>query len=222
MLINCNNQEVGLAIAQSLGLPDPYFDISGDNGTVYFCDNGPVVKITRVLKEAIICQQLIILQNKGLANQYFPEIYNLKKFEQGLTTKDVFHGYKSYVIVREGFDDIFFDDDKNESDLRRALSYISYGWNVNKPEMIKEAYRIYCHDDNILNDIVKGLKWFYELTGIKIGDIRLSNIGVSKSGKFGMRDLGIAYIPDHLINSFNEKDNIDLLNIDYKIGNIKN
>lgn len=178
--------EIGIAAVKSLG--------SGNQGEAILLQDGSVIKITPVQREAALA---LYLQENDQAQ--LPKVLDVKRFE--------FNGKPHYAIHREQIDNFIPDDSslietiEVEADLARCWTSLLSGtqstrflvdfYLEGKPEVRKLF--------NLLADFREGILKFNEETGIDVEDYNFSNLGLV-DGKIVLRDFGMNYIRYDLLN----------------------
>ena len=178
--------EIGVPAEKSLG--------SGGQGEAILLQDGSVIKITPVQREAALA---LYLQENDQAQ--LPKVLDVKRFE--------FNGKPHYAIHREQIDNFIPDDSslietiEVEADLARCWTSLLSGtqstrflldfYLEGKPEVRKLF--------NLLADFREGILKFNEETGIDVEDYNFSNLGLV-DGKIVLRDFGMNYIRYDLLN----------------------
>lgn len=196
----------GYEIAQRLGR-EAYADTTDEltsEGRVYFLEDGAVMKVTASEAEAAVALAIMDAPKRVLSHPAVPAIHDVRWFPYALEIPGgQIVELRKYAIVREDFPDIDFAefdlDESHEELWTLALSHLEYGWRERKQEHVDEALRLWaphgCHVEQILD----GLQWLETTTGIRVWDVRPRNVGVSPANRIGMRDLGRAEVPPHLL-----------------------
>lgn len=195
------NDAEAVLVTAALGLDEPWFSMGGDEGTVHFLEDGRVLKLTSSKSEAALCMALLEAQETGMSHPCLPRIDSLHWFEVEVDLSPMVEGPVSldrYAIVRESFEDHFHDEVQSAS-FSMALAYVQRWVCQGDEDDVTRALTVWKEGSEV-SDIVDGLRWLRERAHIVLGDVRPSNVGVSRSGRSGMRDLGRAEVPQRLLD----------------------
>jgi len=193
----------GYEIAERLGR-EAYSDTNDQltsEGRVYFLEDGSVLKVTASEAEAAVSLSLMEAQQRGVMHPAVPVIHDVRWFPYPLElpggqTVEM----RKYVIVREDFADYDLGQEEEiDTVWKAALIHLEYGWRERKQEHVDEAIRLWQPHGDQVEQVLDGLRWLEATTGIRVWDVRPRNVGVSPAGHIGMRDLGRAHAPAHLL-----------------------
>jgi hypothetical protein len=182
------------AFAERMGL-EGYHCASGDDGTVVFLEDGRVLKLTGNRLEAALCLSLMALQAGGHAHPAVPVIDAVYAHDGTVELSplaDAVVPYRRYAILRESFDDIY-EPSSGPDDYRRLAA----AWASGEARRLR-PFREGRHGAQLAS-VLSGLEWVLENTGFAMRDIRPSNVGESRLGIAGMRDLGRAEVDPALV-----------------------
>lgn len=187
----------GYEVAEMLGL-EAFHHETGDDGAAFFLEDGRILKVTSSAIEASACHGLLE-SDQTCAN--VPRVDLVRLFDEsvvipaGETVSGIAHEclMTRFVIVREGFDDPF---DPPSFDFVPALRR---AWANNSLDGLE---RIAAGSQGpVAKQILIGLRHVFDTTGVKVLDIRPSNIDQGASGEFGMRDLGRGECPAEILTA---------------------
>jgi hypothetical protein len=188
----------GYEIAERLGV-EAWFDMSGDHGSVFLLEDGRAMKTCGEHDAALA----LALMRSDVGHPSVPAVHQVVAFEQTIDLTELGHGnvqYRSYAIIRDGFDDPH-DERFESTEWKQAVSMLNHGWSHDEPEYVERALEAWHHQGAQIEQILAGLHHIREVTGVRVFDIRPSNIGVSPSRSFGMRDLGKSNIESRSLMS---------------------
>jgi hypothetical protein len=113
-----------------------------------------------------------------------------------------------YAILRENMQDFPGPDfpPEVEDEWDWGLRHLHWGWCERAPEHVAEALRLWEPHGPAMEQVLDGLRWIERNTGVRVQDIRPSNVGESESSGVGMRDLGNADIPENLLERVRRRD----------------
>ena len=192
----------GYVLAERLGLA-ALSHHSGDDGAAYFLEDGRVLKATRSEVEAAVALALLEVQNRAGGHPSVPRIHDLRWIAEDVDYSDLDPRFgvrtvTRYVIVRDDFADLDFDEGVSRL-WKFALEHLSHGWRNKREEHLAEARRLWDWRGDEIRQALDGLRWLEASTGVRVFDIRPSNLGRGPSGAVGMRDLGRGVAPEPLL-----------------------
>jgi hypothetical protein len=175
----------GHEIAAWLGAPVEREYHDGQDSSVYLLADGRILKITDSACEAALCLNLKDIQTKGYTHPSVPTIGSVL-WVASPDDPDSFY----YIILRDDFTE--FDWHEVDGEIwSDSLFHVSTRWRredyngaLRATTGLLEPYGA------LARDVLIGLEWILMATGVKVSDIRSQNVGVSPSGRAGLRDLG--------------------------------
>lgn len=180
----------GYKLAQSLGVQAFHME-TGAQGCVYFLEDGRIMKICQ-RDEAALAAAVLETQFHHPGVPRIDAVFQvLNEIEIDTTLGAKTFPMQTYCIIRESFDDVFFECEKEQclNTWEIAVWRLADQWEAATPQNLNE-----CRDEHVsIRQIGEGLFALKEAFDIRVVDIRPSNIGVSREGYFGMRDLGRFY-----------------------------
>lgn len=186
----------GYEIAERLGL-EAFHHESGDFGSVYFLDDGRVMKLCDE-RDAALALALLDLADKGERHDSVPRIDQVLAFEDIADLGEIEMTYRRYAVLREAFDDPM-DDLFAGLEWREALSLFNRGWSTDAPDLVGMALQKWAPFGPELKQIHTGLDWIKSRLGVTVFDVRPPNVGQSAAGVFGQRDLGKSNINETMV-----------------------
>jgi hypothetical protein len=196
-----SGENQGYAVAEALGL-EAWLDMSGDDGTALFLEDGRILKTTSNVNETSIFMALKAAQDLGLSHPSVPRVDHIGRFvvDADLSELNLPNvRYLKYAIVRENFSDVSpeYDDwpEERQAMWPTILGHFAWYWRNGTPEQIADYLSDKGEAWPEIVQIHEGLEFVLATTGYRVFDLRNSNLGESPAGKVGMRDLGRAAGP---------------------------
>jgi hypothetical protein len=186
----------GYVIAEMLGL-EAFFDIDGHDGTVFFLEDGRVMKLTNQV-EAAVSQAIKNLQASDGLFKEFPIIHDVRRFSSEAELNGVTVSLTRYAVIKDNVEDYLVSDDSLD-DWKEALRHFNFGNSFESPRHIQRAKDVWGTRGQEINRLSEGLARLEEQLGIKIFDIKADNIGQTSTGHICIKDLSQAEVPNYLL-----------------------
>jgi hypothetical protein len=188
------NSSDGEEIAARLDV-EIFIDVDrGDDGKVFLLEDGRILKVTSSKQEAALALAMHEAQARGEGFPGLPKIDGVYWFKSQIEVQGTLYDFENYVLLREDMQDLFFDDEEQEAIWKYCLRHLNWGWSERDQKHIDHALESW--DGPQLREVYDGLLWAEQHFGIRILDIRASNLGISPSGMIGMRDLSRGEVPE--------------------------
>jgi len=169
---------------------------AGEDGTCFLLADGRILKVTASQQEAAVMLAVMQAQDEAGGHPCVPAVHGVYWDRQG-------DGRVIYAILRDEMPNISVDNDRLE-DFILALEDVCWGWLDQDGPLIHQAVEEWQGPE--LTDLLDGLEWIEERTGIRVNDIKYDNLGLTREGKAGMRDMGRAEVPPHLLERVQDLD----------------
>lgn len=198
-------------IALRLGLEGPWMQFEGGSaGAIHAIEGGQVMKLTNNVMDAAVCLAIKEAQDRGGFHPAIPRMHDVRWMSYTLEIdaptvdgKDriVVEDSTSFVIVRDAADDVEGQliPEALQGLWSEVVRHIRVGWEECCSRSLDEAKRLWMPYGRDVEQIVDGLEWLRRETGVKLLDIRLSNLGETFYNTVGLRDFGCAEVPEDLL-----------------------